>query len=96
MVKRRGIAKKPTEPPKAANDWVNAGGTDPEIALPESKAAKKSGTAKSASSDYTRANLYIPSKLHKRLKIHAAMEEMDMSEIAAEALAEWLDKHSST
>lgn len=35
--------------------------------------------------------LIVPAELHKRLKIRAAVEERDISDIAAEVLGDYLD-----
>lgn len=95
MVKKRGIAKKPT-----AADWVAAGGTDPEVQAASSSDAQTpkhltSGVlAKSKDPAYTRSTLYLPNELHKRLKVEATMNDTEMSDIAALAIAAWLDEHS--
>ena len=94
MVKKRGIAKKPTE--KTADDWVSSGGIDPEMSIaeqttqPESKAIRS--LPKSRDPNYSQIGLYLPTALHKRMKIGAAITELEISDIAAQAISEWLDK----
>ena len=48
-------------------------------------------TAKSKRTDYTRATIYIPKTLHKRMKMAQLTKELEMSEIAEEAITTWLD-----
>lgn len=61
---------------------------------PDSQTAKQlpTGKAKSKSSDHTKLTVYITKALHKRLKIGAAELEMELSDIAEEAISEYLDK----
>lgn len=42
-----------------------------------------------------RKTLYLPPDLALRLDVHAARKGLDQSEIAASALAEWLDRNES-
>ena len=37
---------------------------------------------------------YLPKELHSRLKLASLQKEMEMSDIAEDAIAEWLNKHS--
>ena len=46
--------------------------------------------AKSANPDYVRTTIYIPKKMHKKLKAIAVEEEREMSEIMEELLDNWL------
>lgn len=48
-------------------------------------------TAKSKRADYTRATIYIPKTLHKRMKMAQLTEDIEMSEIAEKAISAWLD-----
>ena len=50
--------------------------------------------AKSTNPDYTRTTLYLPKKMHKRLKAIAVEEEREMSEIVEELLGDWLESRS--
>ncbi len=90
MVKKRGIAKKPTD--QAASDWVAAGGADPEIS-PASTPAPET-LAKSKDPKFTRSTLYLSKVLHKRLRLAAVNQDTEMSDIAEAAIADWLGKHS--
>lgn len=47
--------------------------------------------AKSTSKDYQRTTMYLKKKLHKRLQMAAIEHEVDMSDIAEEAIAKYLD-----
>lgn len=89
--KKRRIAPKPTSPPPAADDWVSSGGTDPEVKKADIQTSNKS---KSSRADYKRTTVYLPQELHKRLKMASLQQDIEMSEIAENAIAEWLDKHS--
>ena len=53
---------------------------------------RKKPMPKSKDPDYSQIGLYLPNALHKRMKIAAAMTELEISEIAAQAIGEWLEK----
>jgi len=53
---------------------------------------KPTGKAKSKSSDHTKLTVYVTKALHKRLKIGAAELELELSDIAEEAISEYLIK----
>lgn len=92
MVKKRGIAKKPAE--QSAEDWVEAGGVDPDIesTIEPTKASKKTSKPKAKSSDpsYKQIGVYVPKETHKRMKIGSAITGLDLSEIAAAGIELWL------
>ena len=95
MVKKRGFAKKPTE--QAASDWVSAGGIDPEIAEPaepktdaKPTVQSKKPLPKSKDPSYTQIGLYLPNELHRKMKIGAAVTDLELSDMAAQALELWL------
>jgi hypothetical protein len=89
VAKKRGIAKKPQS--QDATDWVAAGGIDPEVvALPVSYPASET-VVKSKSANFTRSTIYLSKTLHKRLKIAAASNDLEMSDIAEIAISAWLD-----
>lgn len=46
--------------------------------------------AKSANPDYTRTTVYLPKKIHKKLKAIALDEEKEMSSIVEELIENWL------
>ena len=97
MVGKRRIAAKPTG--QAAADWVAAGGADPELSSAQTSDNLSAQTskhlesrAKSKNPGYQRATMYLPKALHKRLKLTAADLEIEMSDIAEQAIAAWLDE----
>ncbi len=47
--------------------------------------------AKSANPDYVRTTIYLPRKMHKKLKAIAVEEEREMSQIMEELLGSWLE-----
>ena len=53
------------------------------------QASKK---AKSANPDYTRTTIYLPKKMHKKLKAIALDEEREMSSIVEELIETWMSK----
>ena len=50
--------------------------------------------AKSSSKDYVRTTLYLTKALHKKLKMGALEHDLEMSDIAEQAIAQWLEEHS--
>lgn len=48
--------------------------------------------SKSTDPDYIRTTVYLTKQLHKQLKAAAADEEREMSEIAEEAIARYLEE----
>ena len=74
--------------------------TSKHIKTQTSKTAKESTSehpniqiskAKSNNPDYTRTTIYLPKKMHKKLKAIAVEEEKEMSEIIEELLGDWLE-----
>ncbi|MBV6621480.1 MAG: CopG family transcriptional regulator [Rivularia sp. (in: Bacteria)] len=60
--------------------------------LIEEKVSLKS---KSTDPDYVRTTVYLPKKLHRSLKLAAAANDRQMSDIMTELLEKWLsDKNS--
>jgi len=59
----------------------------------ESKLTKKS---KSTDPDYVRTTVYLPKRLHKQLKVAAADEEREMSEILEGLVEQWLKKRGNS
>lgn len=55
---------------------------------------KKTPVRKTKSTDpsYIRTTVYLPKQLHKQLKTAATDEEREMSDIAAEAIAHYLEE----
>ena len=96
---KRRIASKPTA--QNAADWIAAGGTDPELSNVQTSGNLSGQTfkhfdsrAKSKDPSYQRATVYLPKVLHKRLKAVAVDMELEMSDIAEQAITAWLDEHS--
>ena len=50
--------------------------------------------AKSTNPDYTRTTIYLPKKMHKKLKAIAIEEEKEMSSIVEELISAWLNQGS--
>lgn len=50
--------------------------------------------AKSANPDYTRTTVYLPKKMHKKLKAIALDEEREMSSIVEELIENWLSERA--
>ncbi|NJL81289.1 MAG: CopG family transcriptional regulator [Richelia sp. RM2_1_2] len=50
--------------------------------------------SKSTDPDYVRTTVYLPKKLHRKLKLAAAADERQMSDIISELLEKWLDEKS--
>ena len=97
MKPKRGIVRKPTEQDKAAANWVQAGGSDPELNQPNAQTSKHLSAeplAKSKDPNFVRTTVYLPKPLHKRLKGAAVEAEIEMSDIAEQAINDWMAKHS--
>ena len=98
MNKKRRIAAKPTD--QAAANWVKAGGVDPEIPKNSDAQTSKQANAqtpalpKSKNPDYTRTTIYLPKALHKQLKVASAQDEIEMSDIAQQAIESWMSNRA--
>lgn len=53
---------------------------------------KVSFKSKSTDPNYVRTTVYLPKKLHRKLKLAAAADERQMSDIMAELVEKWLEK----
>lgn len=60
------------------------------ISTSKSLDAQTSKKAKSVNPDYTRTTVYLPKKMHKKLKAIALDEEREMSSILEELIETWL------
>lgn len=64
---------------------------------PKSKPAseKKSSKPKPKYKDpnYVQVGLYIPKDLHQKLKVGSALKDIEISDIAAEALGQWVENN---
>ncbi len=54
----------------------------------------QTSVAKSTNPDYTRTTIYLPKKMHKKLKAYAVEEEKEMSSIVEELIGAWLTSKS--
>ena len=64
----------------------------PDISASKHTDAQTSKKAKSANPDYTRTTVYLPKKMHKKLKAIALDEEREMSSIVEELIETWMSK----
>lgn len=60
----------------------------------QSNEVKSSPRSKSTDPNYTRTTVYLPKQLHRQLKIAAASEARQMSDIIIELIEEWFEKRS--
>ena len=60
--------------------------------LPELNEEKSIFKSKSTDPDYVRTTVYLPKKLHRSLKLAAAADDRQMSDIITELLEKWLDE----
>lgn len=63
-----------------------------EVKTSDEKASIEKSKSKSTDPGYIRTTVYLPKQLHKKLKSAAADEEREMSDIAAEAIAQYLEE----
>ncbi len=64
---------------------------DKSIELDEEKVTFKS---KSTDPNYVRTTVYLPKKLHRSLKLAAAADDRQMSDIMTELLEKWISQRS--
>jgi hypothetical protein len=60
----------------------------------KSKPEGRKSTVKSKDPDYTQIGVYLPSELHKKMKIGAAMTGLEMSAIAEAGIRMWLKENA--
>jgi hypothetical protein len=80
------------------DDFISAARAQPQTPTPETPPEEltapttdpPSKKSKSSDPDYMRTTVYLPKKLHRRLKSAAADEEKEISEIVEELVANWL------
>lgn len=58
--------------------------------IQEQNQEKVTFKSKSTDPDYVRTTVYLPKKLHRKLKLAAAADERQMSDIMTELLEKWL------
>ena len=61
---------------------------------PELNEEKSTFKSKSTDPDYVRTTVYLPKKLHRSLKLAAAADDRQMSDIITELLEKWLSQKS--
>lgn len=97
---KRRVTKKPDPSkrlqPTEVDRYVEEGGIDPEVQdppfhQPAVVEPEPERVVKSKSSDHQKVTLYLTKNLHKRLKAHAALEDIEMSDAAEDAISKWLD-----
>lgn len=57
---------------------------------PAPKEAQPQRRSKSTDPNYIRTTIYLPKTIHRQLKVAAASEEREMSEVVAQLIEEWL------
>ena len=65
--------------------------SDSSISTSKNSNTQTSKKAKSVNPDYTRTTVYLPKKMHKKLKAIALDEEKEMSSIVEELIEGWLN-----
>ena len=60
---------------------------------PKPKAKSKKPLPKSKDPNYSQIGIYLPTEIHKQMKIGAAMTGLEMSEIAAKGIEMWLKEN---
>ncbi|MDJ0570225.1 MAG: ribbon-helix-helix domain-containing protein [Pleurocapsa sp. MO_192.B19] len=73
---------------------VQADNSNSNVSTSKHTDAQTSRVAKSANPDYTRTTVYLPKKMHKKLKAIAIDEEKEMSSIVEELIETWLNSRS--
>ncbi len=80
--------------PRSNNPDIQTSKKNKDVSNTKAPTSKRSDVqmskAKSANPDYVRTTIYIPKKMHKKLKAIAVEEEREMSEIMEELLDNWL------
>lgn len=69
---------------------TQSGNSNQNISTSKNLDAQTSKKAKSVNPDYTRTTVYLPKKMHKKLKAIALDEEREMSSILEELIETWL------
>ena len=71
---------------------ARSGKSKQEPITPTEQAPTQKQKSKSTDPDYIRTTVYLPKQLHKQLKTAAMDEEKEMSDITAEAIAQYLEE----
>ncbi len=71
-------------------DLFSAARSRREEPTPESESNKPARKSKSTDPNYVRTTVYLPKRLHRKLKAAAAESEQEMSSIVEELLEAWL------
>ena len=84
-----------SDKPNIQTSTTQADNSKPNISTSQHPNAQTSKKAKSVNPDYTRTTLYLPKKMHKKLKAIALEQETEMSSIVEELIEGWLNSASS-
>ncbi|MEY2833137.1 MAG: hypothetical protein RLZZ574_2396 [Cyanobacteriota bacterium] len=76
--------------PNIQTSTTQADNSNSNVSASKHTDVQPSKKAKSANPDYTRTTVYIPKKMHKKLKAIALDEEREMSSIVEELIETWL------
>ena len=83
--------KKTSSKSNVETSEVQAVNSDSSISTSKNSNTQTSKKAKSVNPDYTRTTVYLPKKMHKKLKAIALDEEKEMSSIVEELIEGWLN-----
>lgn len=86
-------AKTKTQEPSSTTSDVETS-DNPNTSTSKHSNIQTSKIAKSANPDYMRTTVYLPKKMHKKLKAIALEEEKEMSSIVEELISAWLISQS--
>lgn len=93
--KRSDVQKSSTKTQEPSSTVKDAEPSDnPNTSTSKHPNIQTSKIAKSANPDYTRTTIYLPKKMHKKLKAIAIEEEKEMSSIVEELISAWLISQS--
>lgn len=86
---KRSATSSPTAPSTEAAETFIRGETGGPVARTSGRSSARTLTRRDGR-ELRRLTLYLPAELAKRLAVHAAEADRDMSEVVAEALADYL------
>ncbi len=72
------------------DDLIDAARSRQQRDKPQPNEDKPTSLSKSTDPEYTRTTIYLPKKLHRKLKTTAASQERQMSDILTELVEQWL------
>ena len=91
-VQKSGRQKKTSSKSNIQTSKVQADDSNSNISASKHTDVQTFKKAKSANPDYTRTTVYLPKKMHKKLKAIALDEEREMSSIVEELIETWMSK----